>query len=50
MMRAALLILCLWCCAACYRMPDEGEVSVVPTTNNPAMTRKPSGWTPGIAY
>jgi hypothetical protein len=34
----------------CYRMPDEGEVSVVPITNNPAMTRKGSGWTPGVEY
>lgn len=45
-----LAISCVLCCTACYRMPEEGEVSVVPTTNNPAMTRKPAGWTPGVAY
>ncbi|MGR3951737.1 MAG: hypothetical protein QRY74_02310 [Chlamydia sp.] len=26
----------------CYRMPDEGEVSVVPITNNPSVTRQTS--------
>lgn len=34
----------------CYRMPEEGEVSVVPTTNNPSITRQGGGWTPGIEY
>ncbi len=33
----------------CYRMPEEGEVSVVPITNNPAVTRKQSSpFMPGI--
>ena len=35
---------------ACYRMPEEGEVSVVPTTNNPSITRQGQGFTPGIEY
>jgi hypothetical protein len=34
----------------CYRMPEDGEVSVLPTTNNPAMTRQGGGWTPGVEY
>lgn len=33
----------------CYRMPEEGEVSVVPITNNPAVTRKQaSPFMPGV--
>lgn len=35
---------------ACYRMPQDGEVSVVPTTNNPSMTRQGGGWMPGVEY
>jgi hypothetical protein len=41
-------ILCLF--TACYRMPEDGEVSVVPTTNNPSITRQGSGFAPGIEY
>jgi PBP1b-binding outer membrane lipoprotein LpoB len=32
---------------SCYRMPAEGEVSVVPTTNNPTLTRQEqTPWVP----
>jgi len=36
--------------ASCYRMPDEGEVSVIPMTNNPHVTGQASGGMPGIEY
>lgn len=29
-------------CSGCYRMPQEDEVSLIPNTNNPSIT-KPSG-------
>ena len=36
---------------SCYRMPGEDEFSVIPTTNNPAVTKeKPSALMPGIGY
>lgn len=36
---------------SCYRMPEEGEVSTVPNTNNPANTRqKNTSLMPGIEY
>jgi hypothetical protein len=41
-------ILCFF--TSCYRMPEEGEVSVVPTTNNPSITRQSGGLTPGIDF
>lgn len=25
-------------CFGCYRMPEEGEVSLIPMTNNPTIT------------
>ena len=35
----------------CYRMPTENEFSVVPTTNNPAVTcEKSSSMIPGLGY
>lgn len=34
---ALLLILS---CASCYRMPGENDFSVIPATNNPAVTRE----------
>ncbi len=35
--------------ASCYRMPSEGEVSVVPNTNNPQLIHKESSpWAPGV--
>ena len=34
----------------CYRMPEDGEVSVVPVTNNPSMTRQQNSCLPGIEY
>ena len=41
MFRIVLLIV-ISMCSACYRMPEEGEVSVVPHTNNPQFTSKGS--------
>lgn len=36
---------------SCYRMPSENDFSVVPTTNNPAVTcEKPTGLLPKIGY
>ncbi len=33
----------------CYRMPNEGEVSTVPLTNNPSITRQQqSTFLPGM--
>lgn len=35
----------------CYRMPSENEFSLVPTTNNPAVTcEKRSSGIPGLGY
>jgi hypothetical protein len=36
----------------CYRMPNEGEFSLVPTTNNPAVTCEKQSPTiiPGVGY
>jgi hypothetical protein len=47
---ALLAIISLVIFAGCYRMPREGEVSVVPTTNNPSITRQGTGYTPGVEY
>ena len=45
-----LIALLILVCTGCYRMPEEGQVSVVPVTNNPSMTRSKGGWVPGVAY
>ena len=34
----SLLAICFLILAGCYRMPQEGEVSVLPLTNNPTIT------------
>ena len=44
------VVLCLLFSTGCYRIPQEGEVSVVPTTNNPSITRQGGGWKPGVEY
>ena len=37
--------------AACYRMPTEEDYCVIPTTNNPSITReRQDSPLPGIAY
>ena len=34
---------------SCYRMPNEDDFSLVPTTNNPAVTNeKPGSFLPGM--
>jgi len=46
-----LLILLVFHLTSCYRMPEEGEVSTVPNTNNPTNTRqKNPSLMPGIEY
>ncbi|WP_154017890.1 hypothetical protein [Candidatus Protochlamydia phocaeensis] len=36
---------------SCYRMPTENDFSVVPTTNNPAVTNeKTESLLPGMGY
>lgn len=39
------------CLTGCYRMPTEDDFSVVPTTNNPAVTcEKNDNFLPGLGY
>jgi hypothetical protein len=51
-----LTILCLIACSSmyltsCYRMPTENDFSLVPTTNNPAITcEKNNTPIPGVGY
>ncbi len=36
---------------SCYRMPTDDDFSVVPTTNNPAVTlEKNDAFIPGVGY
>lgn len=50
-MKAMLFFLFLVVTTSCYRMPEEGEVSTLPTTNNPSLTRKPNQTVmPSIEY
>lgn len=45
---AALLLFVL---ESCYRMPTDDDFSVVPTTNNPALTNERSDhFVPGMSY
>ncbi len=48
------LMLAAWsgtCLASCYRMPTENDFSVVPTTNNPAVTyEKNDSLIPSVGY
>lgn len=49
-MKYLLALIVLFATASCYRMPDEDEVSVVPSTNNPSIIRKESNpMMPGAA-
>jgi hypothetical protein len=46
---AALLLILSTSCL--YRMPDEGEVHTIPTTNNREITReKAQNWSPSVDY
>lgn len=37
--------------ASCYRMPEEDEFSLVPTTNNPAITHERNdSMVPAVSY
>ena len=42
------LILVSTLCVGCYRMPTEDDFSLVPTTNNPAVTCEKSEGLPGL--
>jgi hypothetical protein len=37
---------------SCYRMPEEGEVSMIPNVNNPNFTKSksPTPVMPGVEY
>lgn len=35
---------------SCYRMPEDDEFSVVPTTNNRSLTSEKSSLVPGVSY
>jgi hypothetical protein len=35
---------------SCYRMPEEDEYSLIPSTNNPTYTREKAGAVPGVGY
>lgn len=39
-------------CVGCYRMPSDDECSLVPTTNNPDVTREKGGggFSPGGSF
>ena len=37
--RSLILLFILLFSSGCYRMPEEGEVSVIPNTNNPNITK-----------
>jgi hypothetical protein len=46
-------LICLsWTClTGCYRMPTENDFSLVPTTNNPAVTcERNDNFLPGVGY
>lgn len=34
------LVACMFALSACYRMPSEDDYCLVPTTNNPDITRE----------
>jgi hypothetical protein len=36
----------LFCLTSCWRMPEQGEVSILPTVNNPQVTRNQTGALP----
>ena len=48
-MRYILLFL-VFLSTSCYRMPEEGEVSTLPNTNNPSLTRQKENVTPALEY
>ncbi|MBS0655446.1 MAG: hypothetical protein JSR46_06705 [Verrucomicrobia bacterium] len=51
MMTRFVFFICVLLTTGCYRMPDENEVSTLPNTNNPTLTRqKPQTMAPGVAY
>jgi len=46
-----MFIFCLSLLTGCYRMPSENEYSLVPTTNNPAVTyEKNDNLMPSVKY
>lgn len=34
----------------CYRMPEDDEFSLIPSTNNPSYTREKPNAVPGLSY
>lgn len=50
-MRLTLVLLTMVSLSGCYAMPGENDYSVIPATNNPAVTReKPGSILPGVGY
>ncbi|MCE5295253.1 MAG: hypothetical protein LLF94_11675 [Chlamydiales bacterium] len=46
-----MLLVIAFVVSSCYRMPDDGEVSTLPNTNNPQLTgHKETPLMPGIKY
>ena len=47
-MKVMITLVCL-ILTSCYRMPSEGEVSVIPNTNNPSLIHKEgTPWAPSM--
>ena len=44
--RFLFIVASLFCLSSCWRMPEEGEVSTLPTVNNPQVTRNQTGALP----
>ncbi|HEV8052490.1 MAG TPA: hypothetical protein VGP47_08345 [Parachlamydiaceae bacterium] len=44
------LILLISTMTSCYRMPENDEFSMVPSTNNPNYTREKANQNPGVGY
>jgi len=49
----AIVVLLLLAGTSCWRMPGEDDVSVLPNTNNPALTHQTQSstpWMPSVDY
>lgn len=44
------LVMVLTLLAGCYPMPGEDDFSIVPTTNNPDITREKTSALPNMSY
>jgi hypothetical protein len=46
----ALSLIMISCMTSCYRMPRDGEYSVIPNTNNPDLQRNEESIVPNINH